>query len=143
MIIERRIEDAMVTRLEARAYFIAQSISARGYDDRAELDGGIIAVVMCEPVTRIEPNYNLYSTLLSVVALNNSEADVEGDDMAALYADILDELMNDMTAASLTASINNVAVIIDGVVGDPGTYDGGDKYKMLAAQARLFLTYTP
>jgi hypothetical protein len=143
MNIERNIEDAMVTRLLARTYISTNSIPVRRWDDRATKDDNLIAVVHAMPVSRLQPNYNLYNSVLVVGALNNSEHDVEGDAMATLYHDILDEVMNDMTAVSLTASIGNASVVIDGVVHEEGAIDGGDEYKIQAAQARLFITYTP
>jgi len=143
MNIERNIEDAMVTRLLARTYISTNSIPVRRWDDRATKDDNLIAVVHAMPVSRLQPNYNLYNSVLVVGALNNSEHDVEGDAMATLYQDILDEVMNDMTAVSLTASIGDASVVIDGVVHEEGAIDGGDEYKIQAAQARLFITYTP
>lgn len=141
MNIERRIEDAMVTRLLARTYIAANSISVRRYDDRATADGNLIAVVACQPVERIEPNYSYYTTMLELAAHNNSDHDVEGNAVAYLYQDLLDEIMNDMTAASLSSSINNAAVIINGVVHQPGTYEGNERFKQHVCQANLFLTY--
>jgi hypothetical protein len=143
MNIERKIEDAMVTRLLARTYISTNSIPVRRWDDRATKDTNLIAVVHAMPVSRLQPNCNLYNSVLIVGALNNSEHDVEGDTLALLYQDILDEIMNDMTAVALTASIGDASVVVDGVVHEEGTIDAGDEYKIQGAQARLFITYTP
>lgn len=143
MIVERKIEDAVVARLSARTYISTNSIPVRRYDDRYTSDTGITAIVGCQPVERIEPNYNRYTAILEGVSLNNSESDVEGDNVIALYADILDELMNDMSADALTATINDASVVVDGVVGMVGAYDGGNEYKLHHVQVKLFITYTP
>jgi hypothetical protein len=142
MIVERTIEDAMVTRLEARTYISTNSIPVRRYDDRFTLDESIIAIVQCQPIVRIEPNSNRYTTMLRVVALNNSDSDVEGDALQALYDDLFDEVMTDMTASSLNTSVGDANITIDGVVHELGAYDGGDKHKAMGVQANLFLTYT-
>jgi hypothetical protein len=141
MNIERRIEDAMVTRLEARSYITTNSIPVRRYDDRATTDDNLIAVVACQPVDRVAPNYKYYSTMLMVSALNNSEADVEGDNVQGLYQDLLDEIMYTMTESALNTSLNNDNINIDCIVHQAGLYDGGDAYKQHVVQAEIFLTY--
>jgi hypothetical protein len=141
--IEDKVMDAMVTRIQARTYIVNNSIPVRRYDDRATKDTDIVAIVQAEPADRIAPNAQFFTTMLSLIAQNNSEADVEGDNDAALYADLLDELQNDMTAASLTASIADASVVVDGVVPDNGEYNGGEIYKQRIPMAKLFITYTP
>jgi hypothetical protein len=143
MNVERQISDAMVSRISSRTYITMNSIPVRRWKDRATKDGNISAIVHAEPIARLQPNANHYTCILQLAALNNQEADVEGDSLDSLYADLLDELMNDLTAANLTTAIGDAKLTIDGIVHGQGEYDGGDAYKIQGCQANLFLTYTP
>ena len=75
------------------------------------------------------------------MAVGYNEHDQEGIALQALYADILDEIQQDLTPANLTTAIADSKIAIDGKVPVQGQ-QVGDDYNIMSAAARLFLTYT-
>jgi hypothetical protein len=141
MIIEKAIQDAVVTRIEARAYIIAQSIPVRGFDDRTTADGITAVVVRCRPANRINIAANYYEMLLEVIAISYLEADIKGDSLSAVYQECMSELNTDMTVTALNTSIGDAHIAINGIIPIIGD-DEGDEFGLQKAQANIYLTYT-
>jgi hypothetical protein len=64
--------------------------------------------------------------------------------MMSLYADLIEEMQQTMTAALLTTSINYSKITIDGFVpADEGIDEIDDGYFGFGCQQRVALKYTP
>jgi hypothetical protein len=139
--IERLIENACVERLKEIDFIKTNSIPCRRYDDRSVDSGDISAVVRCTPVERL-PVSNYYLTTLQFMSVGKTNEDLESEAGNELYAYLLGHLET-MTEASLTASINNPALTIDGFVPMGGQQELDENYDGKGCQKRIALTYNP
>jgi hypothetical protein len=140
--IERRVASACVTRLAARTYITTNSIPVRRYDDRSTVLGTIAAVVRTLPCMAV-PSSNYKWLTLQFLAVSKTASDRESDAMMSLYADLIEEMQQTMTAALLTTSINYSKITINGFVPEEGLDEIDDGYFGFGCQQRVALTYTP
>jgi len=141
MEVESKIETAMITRVAARTYISTNSIPVTRWLDRDATKGKSFVSVRVLPLERLQPNSDFYECELQLMAVGYNEHDQEGIALQALYADVLDEIQQDLTPANLTTAINDSKITIDGKVPVQGQ-QVGDDYNIMSAAARLFLTYT-
>jgi len=145
MNLERNIEAALIAQIKLRTYITTNHIVVRAFDDKATADGtGAVVVVKAFPMERVQPNYDYYKVPVTVMCKAYSEADMEGDAIAALYQDMAAYINNSMTVAGLNTTITDAHVAINGIVYPPFEFNrDNDGFTILAAIAWIYAKYTP
>jgi len=144
MKIEETIEKAMVSILEARTYFSANSVPVVRFRDRLTTKGNRFCTVHANPFERLSPTHDFYEVQLDLLSDSKSQEDVKANQLDDIYEQCADELDQTLTTTTLQAAIDAVdvssGITIDGLVPGAGDDTDGD-YQIVRAGTLISLTY--
>jgi hypothetical protein len=145
MKIQEYLELAMQDLLQARTYITTNTIPVVRYKDFNTDREELTAVVSCNSINRIAPNYDKYECPLEIRGVSRKQKDLIGASSDDLTEDLQDEVYQTLSVATLQAAVNAVqassGVTIDGLVNLSTEDEETDEFNVITLTTNVYLTF--
>ena len=145
MKIQEYLELAMQDILEARTFITTNSVPVVRYKDFNTAREELTAVVSCNSINRIAPNYDKYECQLEVRGVSRKQKDLIGSSSDDLTEDLQDEVYQTLSVTTLQAAINAVqassGVTIDGLVNTSTEDEETEEFNVITLTTNVYLTF--
>ena len=145
MKIQEYLELAMQDILEARTFITTNSVPVVRYKDFNTDREELTAVVSCNSINRIAPNFDKYECQLEVRGVSRKQKDLIGSSSDDLTEDLQDEVYQTLSVTTLQAAINAVqassGVTIDGLVNASTEDEETDEFNVITLTTNVYLTF--
>ena len=137
MSVEKQLEDGFVSLIEGIQYIIDNTINVINFEDNSKKVNPPAVVVSCNPVRRLEPNYNYYECETDLICFTYIQDDKSRTTLRALQSEIFDFARTLLPATIGTASL----LTVDGLVmDDGGEQERDDQYNFITVKIKAYLT---